>query len=260
MLKNILALDKGEKGMYDTIVRKHKEWLLVGKLSDVIKTDIRKKNPGMNSKDLDRKEKERVIQLYINFIYLGNQTHGIQAASQSYFAKDAKDLTILESAILASMPQSPSYYDLYKNPTRVLGNFSVTATDGSRIESGEVYDAIVNSIGNIVFDGKNKISKGNNAFQNFASSIVPKNLTVGGSIYTVSYTAGRKDAVLNRMYEDGYITEEQLKQTLIDGFNLKLASGKVTIQTPHFVFWVRDLLLQDPAFKDLGITEDMLYQ
>lgn len=260
LLKNILALDKGEKGMYDTIVRKHKEWLLVGKLSDVIKTDIRKKNPGMNSKDLDRKEKERVIQLYINFIYLGNQTHGIQAASQSYFAKDAKDLTILESAILASMPQSPSYYDLYKNPTRVLGNFSVTATDGSRIESGEVYDAIVNSIGNIVFDGKNKISKGNNAFQNFASSIVPKNLTVGGSIYTVSYTAGRKDAVLNRMYEDGYITEEQLKQTLIDGFNLKLASGKVTIQTPHFVFWVRDLLLQDPAFKDLGITEDMLYQ
>lgn len=62
------------------------------------------------------------------------------------------------------------------------------------------------------------------------------------------------------MYEDGYITQEQLKQALIDGFNLNLASGKVAIKTPHFVFWVRDLLLQDPAFKDLGITEDMLYQ
>ena len=145
--------------MYDTIVRKHKEWLLVGKLSDVIKSDIRKKNPGMSSADLDRKEKERVIELYINFIYLGNQTHGIQAASQSYFAKNAKDLSVLESAILASMPQSPSYYDLYKNPNRVLGNFSIAATDGSLITTGEVFDAIVNSIGNIVFDGKQTISK-----------------------------------------------------------------------------------------------------
>lgn len=106
--------------MYDTIVRKHKEWLLVGKLSDVIKNDIRKQNPGISSKELDRKSKERVMELYINFIYLGNQAHGIQAASQSYFAKNAKDLTIVESAILGSMPQSPSYYDLYKNPTRVL--------------------------------------------------------------------------------------------------------------------------------------------
>ena len=260
LLKNILALDKNERGMYDTIVRKHKEWLLVGKLSDVIKSDIRKKNPGMSSKDLDRKEKERVMELYINFIYLGNQTHGIQAASQSYFAKNAKDLSIVESAILASMPQSPSYYDLYKNPTRVLGDFSIKATDDSQILSGEVYTTIVNSLGNMVFDAKNTISKGNNSFQNFASKIVPSNITVAGSIYAVSYTAGRKDAVLNRMYEDGHITEEQLKQAFIDGLNLKLASGKVSIKTPHFVFWVRDLLLSDPAFKDLNLTEDILYQ
>lgn len=120
LLKNILALDKNESGMYDTIVRKHKEWLLVGKLADVIKSDVRKENPGISSSELARKQKERVMELYINFIYLGNQTHGIQAASQSYFAKSAKDLNIVESAILASMPQSPSYYDLYKNPTRVL--------------------------------------------------------------------------------------------------------------------------------------------
>ena len=260
LLKNILALDKNESGMYDTIVRKHKEWLLVGKLADVIKSDVRKENPGISSSELARKQKERVMELYINFIYLGNQTHGIQAASQSYFAKSAKDLNIVESAILASMPQSPSYYDLYKNPTRVLWDFSITATDGSKIVSWDVYNTIVNSIGNLVFDSKNTISKSNNAFQNFTSKIVPENMTVGGAIYTLSYTPGRKDAVLNRMYEDGYITEEELKQSFIDGLNLTLASGKVAIQTPHFVFWVRDLLLSDEQFKDLEITEDMLYQ
>ena len=200
------------------------------------------------------------MELYINFIYLGNQTHGIQAAAQSYFAKSAKDLTVVESAILASMPQSPSYYDLYKNPTRVLGDFVITATDGTKIISGDVYNSIVNSIGNLVFDSKNTISKSNNSFQNFATQIVPNNMTVGGSIYTISYTAGRKDAVLNRMYEDGYITEEELKQAFIDGLNLKLASGKISIKTPHFVFWIRDLLINDESFKDLNITEDMLYQ
>lgn len=96
LLKNILALDANEENFYDTIVRKHKERLLVGKLADVIKSDIRKKNPGSSANDIDIRMKERVIELYINFIYLGHQAHGVQAASQAYFGKDAKDLSIVE--------------------------------------------------------------------------------------------------------------------------------------------------------------------
>lgn len=260
LLKNILALDKNESGFYDTVVRKHKEWLLVGKLADVIKQDIRAQYPNASSEEISRKQKERVMELYINFIYLGNQAYGIQAASQSYFAKPAKDLNIVESAILASMPQSPSYYDLYKNPTRVLGNLSIQATDGTKILSGDVYNTIVNTIATTVFGSSQHIAKGNNAFQQYVSKIVPNNLTVGSAIYTVSYTPGRKDAVLNRMYEDGYITQEELQQAFIDGLNLRLASGKVSIKTPHFVFWIRDLLLHDPRFKELNMTEDKLYQ
>lgn len=45
LLKNILTLNANEKSMYDTVVRKHKEWLLVGKLADVIKSEARKENP-----------------------------------------------------------------------------------------------------------------------------------------------------------------------------------------------------------------------
>jgi membrane carboxypeptidase/penicillin-binding protein PbpC len=77
-------------------VRKHKERLLVGKLADVIKSDVRTRFPNESSDIIARKQKERVMELYINFIYLGNQTYGIQAAAQSYFNKPAKDLTVVE--------------------------------------------------------------------------------------------------------------------------------------------------------------------
>jgi penicillin-binding protein 1A len=259
LLKNILWLNKNEKWFYDTVVRKHKEWLLVGKLADVIKSDVRAKFPDASSDVIERKQKERVMELYINFIYLGNQTYGIEAAAQSYFAKSAKDLTIVESAILASMPQSPSYYNPYKNPKRVIGWLDIKAVDGSLITSWEVYNSVVNYIGNLIFDSNNSVSKWNNSFQDYLNSIIPKNVTINGSIYTIEYTIGRKDAVLNRMYEDNYITEEELKKSFVEWLLLKLASGKVEIKTPHFVFWVRDLITKDPRFKDLEITEDMLY-
>jgi membrane peptidoglycan carboxypeptidase len=259
LLKNILWLNKDEKWFYDTVVRKHKEWLLVGKLADVIKTDVRKRFPDESSDVIAKKQKERVMELYINFIYLGNQTYGIQAAAQSYFNKPAKDLTVVEWAILASMPQSPSYYNPYKNPKRVIWGLDVKGVDGTLILSWEVYNSVVNYIGNLMFDAKSTVSKWNNTFQDYITDLIPKNVTLNNTIYTVEYTVGRKDAVLNRMYEDGYITEEELKKAFVEWLLLKLSSGKVEIKTPHFVFWVRDLITKDSRFKDLEITEDMLY-
>jgi membrane peptidoglycan carboxypeptidase len=259
LLKNILWLNKDEKGFYDTVVRKHKERLLVGKLADVIKTDVRKKFPAVSSDVIEKKQKERVMELYINFIYLGNQTYGIQAAAQSYFNKSAKDLTVVEWSILASMPQSPSYYNPYKNPKRVMWGLEVKGVDGTLITSWEVYNSVVNYIGNLMFDANSTISKWNNTFQDYITDLIPKNVTLNNAIYTIEYTVGRKDAVLNRMYEDNYITEEELKKSFVEGLLLKLSSGKVEIKTPHFVFWVRDLITKDPRFKNLEITEDMLY-
>jgi len=259
LLKNILWLNKDERGFYDTVVRKHKERLLVGKLADVIKSDVRKRFPNESSDIIERKKKERVMELYINFIYLWNQTYGIQAAAQSYFNKPAKDLTIVEWAILASMPQSPSYYDLYRNPKRVMWWLDVKGVDGTLISSGEVYNSVVNYIGNLMFDAKSTISKWNNAFQDYITDLIPKNITINNAIYTIDYTVGRKDAVLNRMYEDNYITQEELKKAFVEWLLLKLSSWKIEIKTPHFVFWIRDLITKDSRFKDLEITEDMLY-
>ncbi|MHB8829197.1 MAG: penicillin-binding protein 1A [Syntrophales bacterium] len=62
--------------------------------------------------------KEEIITLYLNHIYLGHGTYGIEAASQGYFGKSAKDLTLAEAAILASLPKAPSTYSPYTNPEK----------------------------------------------------------------------------------------------------------------------------------------------
>jgi membrane peptidoglycan carboxypeptidase len=60
----------------------------------------------MNNQD----SKEEIITAYLNTIYFGRGASGIQAASQAYFKKDAKDLSPSESALLAGMIQGPSRY------------------------------------------------------------------------------------------------------------------------------------------------------
>ncbi len=57
--------------------------------------------------------KDDILQLYLNEIPYGSEAYGVQAAAKTYFNKDAKDLTIDESALLAALPQAPSYYSPY---------------------------------------------------------------------------------------------------------------------------------------------------
>ena len=60
--------------------------------------------------------KERILELYLNQIYLGQGTYGIVAASLEYFDKSIKDLNYSESALLAALPKAPSKYNPYKYP------------------------------------------------------------------------------------------------------------------------------------------------
>ena len=60
--------------------------------------------------------KERILELYLNQIYLGQGTYGIAAASLEYFDKSIKDLNYPESALLAALPKAPSKYDPFKFP------------------------------------------------------------------------------------------------------------------------------------------------
>ncbi len=58
--------------------------------------------------------KQRILELYLNQIYLGQGTYGIAAASLEYFDKSVKDLSYEEAALLAALPKAPSKYDPFK--------------------------------------------------------------------------------------------------------------------------------------------------
>ncbi len=62
--------------------------------------------------------KERIMELYLNQIYLGEGTYGIAAASLEYFDKAVRDLNYEEAALLAALPKAPSKYNPYKSMER----------------------------------------------------------------------------------------------------------------------------------------------
>ncbi len=75
-------------------VRKVKEWIL--------------------SIELEAKySKDEILGFYLNQIPYGSSAYGAEAAAQTFFGKSAKDLTLAESALLAALPQAPSYYSPY---------------------------------------------------------------------------------------------------------------------------------------------------
>ena len=58
-----------------------------------------------------RYPKWKILELYMNYIYMGNGSHGVQAAAKTYFNKDVQDLSLAECASIAGIPNSPGYYD-----------------------------------------------------------------------------------------------------------------------------------------------------
>jgi penicillin-binding protein 1A len=64
--------------------------------------------------------KQKVLDEYLNTVYYGNHAYGVEAAAQTYFSKHASQLTLLQSALLAGLPQAPSDYDPYHNPQAAL--------------------------------------------------------------------------------------------------------------------------------------------
>ncbi len=62
--------------------------------------------------------KDQILELYLNQIYLGQRSYGFAAASQVYFGKSLGKLTLAESALLAGLPKAPTGYNPYINPKR----------------------------------------------------------------------------------------------------------------------------------------------
>ena len=84
-----------------TLTRKLKEWILALKLEKIL-------------------PKDKILEMYLNENPYGGNIYGVEEASQAYFGKDASDLTLAESAYIASLPQAPTYYSPYGKNKKAL--------------------------------------------------------------------------------------------------------------------------------------------
>ena len=64
--------------------------------------------------------KDQILEIYLNEIYYGNFSYGIEAASETYFGTTADKLTLSQASFLAGLPQSPAVYDIYTNRDATL--------------------------------------------------------------------------------------------------------------------------------------------
>nr|WP_251140755.1 penicillin-binding protein 1A [Rhodoferax sp. U11-2br] len=62
--------------------------------------------------------KDQILEIYMNQIFLGNRAYGFAAASEAYFGKQLKDISVAEAAMLAGLPKAPSAYNPINNPKR----------------------------------------------------------------------------------------------------------------------------------------------
>nr|WP_296018324.1 penicillin-binding protein 1A [uncultured Acidovorax sp.] len=62
--------------------------------------------------------KDQILEIYMNQIYLGNRAYGFSAASEAYFGKPLKSVSVAEAAMLAGLPKAPSAYNPISNPKR----------------------------------------------------------------------------------------------------------------------------------------------
>lgn len=171
--------------------------------------------------------KKEILGLYLNRIPYGNNSYGIQKASEVYFGKNAKDLDLAESVILASLPQAPSKYNPYGDNkySHLLKEFSDEELFIRRIKKEsdlQTEEYIRGLIGQFIDTGN------------------------GEKIYI----AGRTDLTLKRMFDLGMITAEQRQSALDEIQIVQFNQYKETITAPHFVLYVKQEL-EDKYTKDI---------
>lgn len=128
--------------------------------------------------------KEFILEQYLNTVYWGNRSYGVQEASKGYFGKPVSEVTIAEAALLAGIIQLPSAHDPYRN---------------------------------------------------------------------LEASVARRDVVLSKMAELGYITNAELDAALAEPVTLANATTDVQsgrYEAPHFVDEVKKFILADPRFGD----------
>lgn len=126
LLKNQILGGGNEENPFDKLARKVQEQFLAISLENKL-------------------AKDTILEYYINTVNYGSTAYGIQTAAKIYFNKDAKDLTLSETAVLAAIPNSPTYYNPVNYPEdnaeRRLNCLNLMRENGFCTDE-EYYDAV----------------------------------------------------------------------------------------------------------------------
>lgn len=114
------------------------------------KTWTRKAKEAVYTAQLEMKySKQQILEMYLNQIYYGHGAYGIEAASQMYFGKTARELNLAESALLAGIPKGPTYYSPYnhmknaKNRQKIVLQAMVDTGKISSSEASAAYEQLL---------------------------------------------------------------------------------------------------------------------
>lgn len=195
--------------------------------------------------------KDEILEMYLNKIAYGSNAYGIEAASKTFFGKSASDLTLAESAVLASLPKAPSYFSPYgQNKDELLGYCK--SSEEIKIETEDPKESMEESIEAASAPPTDLGDETGEAIAPVAGTESTEVEAVDVQTPTIvcespddpNYVQGRKDFVLERMLEDKHITREQLLAAWRDSFDLEFKDPVHKIESPHFVFYVKEYLEQ----------------
>ncbi len=168
------------------------------------KTFERKIKEVVLTKKLEKEfSKDEILEFYLNIIYFGNNCYGIESASNFYFNKNAEDLTLNESALLAGLIKSPNKYSPISHPDNALKRRNLVLKEMEKDEKISANEYIQNSTKEIQLDihkdSGNKINTYSQASIDEAIKILnlpAKQIAIGGfKIYT--YQDEQKQENLN---------------------------------------------------------------
>lgn len=216
--------------------------------------------------------KEKILELYLNKISFWSNAFGIEQAAQTFFGKSSKDLGILESSMLASLPKGPSYYSPYSNFDRLVGypyiynnedsenpinlitksqidenadtvNKLKDFISGFRTQRFSDSQALICGLDKDYMKSNISVDKDGCAVIDYSDLLSLLNaIKIQDGENTIEYQTGRKDFILWRMLEDKYITFDQYKVAVLDSIWFEFESYREDIKYPHFVFYVREYL------------------
>lgn len=176
--------------------------------------------------------KDEILEMYLNRIPYGSNIFGVEVASQKFFGKPAVELTLAESAILASIPKAPTYY--YPYGTNIYARIDLNEEEILRLNIKSEQDLIKHN--------PNFVSKGLLG-KTYTFGVVKEGDEIISEENRVDiYIKGRVDFVLTRMFELGHITEEEMEEAIKEANATEFVPFRENIKAPHFVMYVRELL------------------